>query len=123
MLHAQMIFAFPVQTNLFCFQIKEKDIDVTLRSNLIEVNPDRREAIFQNLDKPEELVIFSLIFRRHPSQSIKLIFFLIPTLLNLIIRGDTGVSKMWPARFIFAAREHVKNSLLFESFLSYHRPS
>lgn len=36
-------------------QIKEKDIDVTLRSNLIEVNADRREAIFQNLDKPEQL--------------------------------------------------------------------
>ncbi len=41
---------------IILFQIKEKDIDVTLRSNLIEVNADRREAIFQNLDKPEELV-------------------------------------------------------------------
>ncbi len=109
LLKAQMIFAFLVQTNLFfCFQIKEKDIDVTLRSNLIEVNPDRREAIFQNLDKPEELVIFSLIFVVILlNQSNR--FFLIPILLNLIIRGDTGVSKMWPARYIFAAREHVKN--------------
>lgn len=34
--------------------IKERGIDVTLRSNLIEVRPDTREAIFQNLDKPEE---------------------------------------------------------------------
>jgi hypothetical protein len=68
------------------------------------------------------LVIFSLIFRRHPSQ-INQIDFLIPTLLNLIVRGDTGVSKMWPVRYIFAAREHVKNSLLFKIFLSYHRPA
>jgi hypothetical protein len=38
------------------FQVKAKDIHVTLRSNLVEVNADRREAIFQNLDKPEILV-------------------------------------------------------------------
>ncbi len=35
--------------------IKERDINVNLRSNLIEVKPDSREAVFQNLDKPEEL--------------------------------------------------------------------
>ena len=35
--------------------VKERDINVNLRSNLIEVKPDSREAIFQNLDKPEEL--------------------------------------------------------------------
>ena len=35
--------------------VKERDINVTLRSNLVEVKPDSREAIFQNLDKPEEL--------------------------------------------------------------------
>jgi len=35
--------------------VKESDINVNLRSNLIEVKPDSKEAVFQNLDKPEEL--------------------------------------------------------------------
>ena len=35
--------------------VKESDINVNLRSNLVEVKPDSREAVFQNLDKPEEL--------------------------------------------------------------------
>ena len=35
--------------------VKERDINVNLRSNLIEVKPDSKEAIFQNLDKPKEL--------------------------------------------------------------------
>ena len=37
--------------------VKERDIQVNLRSNLIEVKPDSKEAIFQNLDKPEELTV------------------------------------------------------------------
>jgi len=36
--------------------VKEKNIDVNLRSNLIEVKPDSKEAVFQNLDKPEETI-------------------------------------------------------------------
>lgn len=31
----------------------ERDINVNLRSNLIEIKPDSREAIFEDLDKPE----------------------------------------------------------------------
>ena len=45
--------------------VKEKNIDVNLRSNLIEVKPDSKEAVFQNLDKPEETIvrtIFILFF-------------------------------------------------------------
>eukprot|EP00094_Tigriopus_californicus_P012328 TCALIF_11917-PA protein Name:"Similar to SQRDL Sulfide:quinone oxidoreductase, mitochondrial (Homo sapiens)" AED:0.08 eAED:0.08 QI:154/1/1/1/0.85/0.75/8/258/430 len=34
--------------------VEERNIEVNLRSNLVEVRPDTREAIFQNLDKPEE---------------------------------------------------------------------
>ena len=41
--------------------MKEKDIDVTLRSNLIEVNADKREATFQNLDNLDQLVSFFVI--------------------------------------------------------------
>ena len=37
--------------------VKEKNIDVNLRSNLIEVKPDSKEAVFQNLDKPEETIV------------------------------------------------------------------
>ena len=31
--------------------VKEGDINVNLRSNLVEVKPDTKEAVFQNLDK------------------------------------------------------------------------
>lgn len=34
--------------------VKERNITVNLRHNLIEVKPDSKEAVFQNLDKPEE---------------------------------------------------------------------
>lgn len=33
---------------------KKRDIKVNLRTNLIEVIPDKKLAVFQNLDKPEE---------------------------------------------------------------------
>ena len=49
---------FKLKTWSTLLKIKEKDIEVNLRSNLIEVNPDKREATFQNLDKPEQLVSF-----------------------------------------------------------------
>jgi hypothetical protein len=45
--------------------VKERDIEVNLRSNLIEVKPDTREAIFQNLDKPEETQVGCLKFTCH----------------------------------------------------------
>nr|CAH7766387.1 unnamed protein product [Callosobruchus chinensis] len=32
---------------------KERDINVNLRTNLVSVDPDKKEATFQNLDKPE----------------------------------------------------------------------
>lgn len=35
--------------------VKERDITVNLRRNLIEVKPDTREAVFQNLDNPDDL--------------------------------------------------------------------
>ncbi|XP_050714972.1 sulfide:quinone oxidoreductase, mitochondrial-like [Eriocheir sinensis] len=35
--------------------VKKKDITVNLRHNLIEVKPDTREAVFQNLDSPDDL--------------------------------------------------------------------
>ncbi|XP_045616214.2 sulfide:quinone oxidoreductase, mitochondrial isoform X2 [Procambarus clarkii] len=38
--------------------VKERNITVNLRQNLIEVKPDSKEAVFQNLDKPDELTTF-----------------------------------------------------------------
>ncbi|XP_001654715.2 sulfide:quinone oxidoreductase, mitochondrial [Aedes aegypti] len=34
--------------------VEKRDIKVNLRTNLIEVIPDKNQAVFQNLDKPEE---------------------------------------------------------------------
>ncbi|XP_047501361.1 sulfide:quinone oxidoreductase, mitochondrial-like [Penaeus chinensis] len=38
--------------------VKERDLTVNLRHNLVEVKPDSREAVFQNLDNPEEFKTF-----------------------------------------------------------------
>lgn len=38
--------------------IKERDITVNYRHNLIEVRPEKQEAVFQNLDNPEETKVF-----------------------------------------------------------------
>eukprot|EP00096_Caligus_rogercresseyi_P012124 TRINITY_DN4994_c0_g1_i1.p1 TRINITY_DN4994_c0_g1~~TRINITY_DN4994_c0_g1_i1.p1 ORF type:complete len:434 (-),score=68.13 TRINITY_DN4994_c0_g1_i1:126-1427(-) len=35
--------------------VNERGINVNLRSNLIELKPDSREAVFQNMDAPEDL--------------------------------------------------------------------
>lgn len=34
--------------------VKQRDLNVNLRHNLIEVRPDRNEAVFENLDNPGE---------------------------------------------------------------------
>lgn len=34
--------------------VKHRDLQVNLRHNLIEVRADRKEAVFENLDKPGE---------------------------------------------------------------------
>lgn len=52
-----VIFGVKKYADALWEQVKEKDIQVTLRSNLIEVNPDKKEATFENLDKPEEKTV------------------------------------------------------------------
>ncbi|KAF7268435.1 sulfide quinone oxidoreductase [Rhynchophorus ferrugineus] len=37
---------------------KERNIKVNTRTNLISVNPEKKEAVFENLDKPEEKTTF-----------------------------------------------------------------
>lgn len=38
--------------------VKKRDINVNLRHNLIEVRPDKREAVFENLDHPAETKVY-----------------------------------------------------------------
>ncbi|XP_062858402.1 sulfide:quinone oxidoreductase, mitochondrial [Trichomycterus rosablanca] len=38
--------------------VKSRDLNVNLRHNLIEVRADKREAVFENLDKPGEAKVF-----------------------------------------------------------------
>eukprot|EP00095_Tigriopus_kingsejongensis_P008451 maker-scaffold18_size714446-snap-gene-1.15 protein:Tk08451 transcript:maker-scaffold18_size714446-snap-gene-1.15-mRNA-1 annotation:"sulfide:quinone mitochondrial precursor" len=49
-----VIFGVEKYANALWKIVGERHIDVNLRSNLVEVNPDTREAFFQNLDKPDE---------------------------------------------------------------------
>ncbi|CAJ1056451.1 sulfide:quinone oxidoreductase%2C mitochondrial-like [Xyrichtys novacula] len=37
--------------------VKQRDLQVNLRTNLIEVRPDKQEAVFENLDKPGETTV------------------------------------------------------------------
>lgn len=36
--------------------VKKRDMNVNLRTNLIEVQPEKKIAIFENLDKPTEKI-------------------------------------------------------------------
>lgn len=40
--------------------VKKRDLNVNLRSNLIEVRPDKQEAVFENLDKPGETKVLEV---------------------------------------------------------------
>lgn len=40
--------------------VKSRDINVNLRHNLIEVRPDKCEAVFENLDNPEETKVYEV---------------------------------------------------------------
>lgn len=42
--------------------VEKRDINVNLRTNLIEIKSDKKEAIFQNLDKPEEKTTKEVIY-------------------------------------------------------------
>lgn len=40
--------------------VKARDLQVNLRQNLIEVRPDKQEAVFENLDKPGETKVIEV---------------------------------------------------------------
>lgn len=49
-----MIFGVKKYADALWKICKERNINVNLRTNLIKIDPDKSEATFQNLDKPEE---------------------------------------------------------------------
>ncbi|CAH1186819.1 unnamed protein product [Phyllotreta striolata] len=49
-----VIFSAKTYADALWIVCKERDINVNLRTNLVRVNSDVNEAIFENLDKPEE---------------------------------------------------------------------
>lgn len=42
--------------------VEARNINVNLRTNLIEIKPEKKEAVFQNLDKPEVKTTVEVIF-------------------------------------------------------------
>lgn len=40
--------------------VKDRDLQVNLRHNLIEVRADKQEAVFENLDKPGETKVIEV---------------------------------------------------------------
>ncbi|XP_008310681.1 sulfide:quinone oxidoreductase, mitochondrial [Cynoglossus semilaevis] len=53
-----VIFAVKKYADSLWEVVKKRDIQVNLRQNLIEVRPDKQEAVFENLDKPGETKVF-----------------------------------------------------------------
>uniref|UniRef100_A0A671W9J8 Sulfide:quinone oxidoreductase, mitochondrial n=1 Tax=Sparus aurata TaxID=8175 RepID=A0A671W9J8_SPAAU len=49
-----VLFAIKKYADALWDVVKERDLQVNLRQNLIEVRADKREAVFENLDKPGE---------------------------------------------------------------------
>lgn len=45
--------------------VKERDLQVNLRQNLIEVRADKQEAVFENLDKPGETKVIEVTVHTH----------------------------------------------------------
>lgn len=40
--------------------VKDRDLQVNLRHNLVEVRADKKEAVFENLDKPGETKVIEV---------------------------------------------------------------
>lgn len=40
--------------------VKQRDLQINMRQNLIEVRADKQEAVFENLDKPGETKVFQV---------------------------------------------------------------
>ena len=52
-----VIFRAPKYAESLWKVAEAKNVKVHLNSDLIEIKPDRKEAVFQNLSKPEEKIV------------------------------------------------------------------
>lgn len=55
-----VLFAIKKYADSLWDVVKQRDIKVNLRHNLIEVRANKREAVFENLDKPGETQVFEV---------------------------------------------------------------
>ena len=55
-----MIFGVKKYADALWDIVRERDIQVNLRTNLIEVRADKQEAVFENLDKPGETSVIEV---------------------------------------------------------------
>lgn len=55
-----MLFAVKKYADSLWEIVKSRDLNVNLRHNLIEVRADKKEAVFENLDKPGETKVFEV---------------------------------------------------------------
>lgn len=55
-----VLFAIKKYADALWDVVKERDLQVNLRQNLIEVRADKREAVFENLDKPGETKVIEV---------------------------------------------------------------
>ncbi len=55
-----MLFAVKKYADALWEIVKERDLNINLRHNLIEVRADKQEAVFENLDKPGETEVYKV---------------------------------------------------------------
>ncbi len=55
-----MLFAVKKYSDALWEIVKQRDLNVNLRHNLIEVRADKQEAVFEILDKPGETEVFKV---------------------------------------------------------------
>ena len=55
-----VLFAIKKYADALWDVVKERDLQVNLRQNLIEVRADKQEAVFENLDKPGETKVIEV---------------------------------------------------------------
>lgn len=55
-----VLFGIKKYANSLWEIVKQRDLQVNLRQNLIEVRADKQEAVFENLDKPGETTVMEV---------------------------------------------------------------
>ena len=64
--------------------VKQRDLQVNLRQNLIEVRADKQEAVFENLDKPGETKVVEVTVLLYLSNNFKFQLYRIDCLVQWV---------------------------------------